>query len=80
MLANKGCSNGRKADGDCEEKTNLGNLSMRKVDSVFADNDDDNGDNDNNGDNDDDNDDDKDEMICNWRGTLFLELFDDTAV
>ena len=50
---------------------------MRKVDSVLADNDDDNGDN---GDNDDDNDDDKDEMICNWRGTLFLELFDDTAV
>ena len=49
---------------------------MRKVDSVLADNDD----NDNNGDNDDDNDDDKDEMICNWRGTLFLELFDDTAV
>ena len=80
MLGNKGWANGRKAADDCEEKTNLGNLSMRKVDSVLADNDDDNGDNDNNGDTDDDNDDDKDEMICNWRGTLFLELFDDTAV
>ena len=38
MLA-KGCANGGKTD-DCEEKTKLGNLSMRKVDRVFADNDD----------------------------------------
>ena len=46
MLA-KGCANGRKT-GDCEEKTKLGNLSMRKVDRVFADNDDNHDDNDEN--------------------------------